>query len=60
MTRWGMRPATLCCARWLAGAVRAIDTVARLGGDEFAVLLEGMSEHDYVVFAVDRFFGSLR
>jgi diguanylate cyclase (GGDEF)-like protein/PAS domain S-box-containing protein len=47
-------------AQRLAGAVREIDTVARLGGDEFAVLLESMSEHEEVVFAVERLFTSLR
>jgi diguanylate cyclase (GGDEF)-like protein len=47
-------------AERVGGAVRGIDTVARLGGDEFAVLLEGMTEHEEVVFAVERLFSSLR
>jgi diguanylate cyclase (GGDEF)-like protein len=47
-------------AERLTGAVRETDTVARLGGDEFAVLLEGLRDHEEVVFAVERLFASLR
>lgn len=44
----------------LSGAVRDVDTVARLGGDEFAVLLEGLSEREEVVVALERIFASFR
>lgn len=44
----------------LNSAVRDVDTVARLGGDEFAVLLEGLSEREEVVVALERMFASLR
>jgi len=47
-------------AERLGRAVRTVDTVARLGGDEFAVLLEGMSKHEEIVFAVERLIATLR